>query len=226
MIYVVSDSHFYHDNIRRFDNRPYSDIEEMNQTMIENWNAVVTDNDTVYILGDLFFRVGNDKVDYILSKLNGKKSYIYGNHERSMRRNQGLLDKYDVTTHEYLDLPYTYEGEHHRVVMSHYPIPMFNGHFRDNVTHLYGHVHRTEEQAMTVYQQLMNFNNSNVNGTHQMINVGVMMTYMGYEPKPLNYVIRRASEQSERLYEYFNTTCKQKLPTYEEFRKQEHLWNY
>lgn len=93
MIFFISDTHFYHDNIIKYCNRPFRNVEEMNKTIIENWNSVVKPTDVVYHLGDF------TTADYIpnikfkdryivtarslLSKLNGKKILIRGNHDLS-----------------------------------------------------------------------------------------------------------------------------------------------
>lgn len=50
--FYISDLHIGHENILRFDNRPFADVNEMNNKLIENWNARVRSDDTVYILGD------------------------------------------------------------------------------------------------------------------------------------------------------------------------------
>ena len=51
--FFISDLHFSHANILKYDNRPYSDIVEHDKGLIERWNSVVTDEDEVYILGDI-----------------------------------------------------------------------------------------------------------------------------------------------------------------------------
>ncbi len=57
MIFFTADTHWGHANIIKFCDRPFVSIEEMNEVLISKWNAKVTGNDTVYILGDMFFRI-------------------------------------------------------------------------------------------------------------------------------------------------------------------------
>ena len=56
MNYYTSDLHLGHKNVIKFDNRPYSDVDEMDDCLIKNWNNKVTDNDDVYIVGDFAFK--------------------------------------------------------------------------------------------------------------------------------------------------------------------------
>lgn len=53
MNYFISDLHFGHFNIIRYDNRPFNSVDEMDKVLIDNWNSVVSDDDTIYILGDI-----------------------------------------------------------------------------------------------------------------------------------------------------------------------------
>lgn len=87
-IWVVSDTHFNHANILTFKDsigkatRPFSDVEEMNETMIERWNSVVKPGDKVYHLGDVLF--GHNKQEWMntnWSRLNGSKRLVIGNHD-------------------------------------------------------------------------------------------------------------------------------------------------
>ena len=57
MIYFTSDLHLGHPAIIHMQNRPFTDVEDMNQKLINNYNAVVKKNDTVYILGDICHRL-------------------------------------------------------------------------------------------------------------------------------------------------------------------------
>ncbi len=80
MNFYIADTHFGHHNVIRYDNRPFRTIAEMDNTMIDNWNKVVGDNDTVYILGDFSWYGFEDTVK-ILDSLRGDKVLIRGNHD-------------------------------------------------------------------------------------------------------------------------------------------------
>jgi len=79
VIYFSSDHHFYHANVIRFCDRPYKDVEEMNEALVKNWNAVVKPEDTVYYLGD--FSMALRPVELYTKRLNGRKILIAGNHD-------------------------------------------------------------------------------------------------------------------------------------------------
>lgn len=53
MNYYISDLHLLHENVLRFDNRPFDSITQMQQTIVNNWNDKITNGDTVYILGEI-----------------------------------------------------------------------------------------------------------------------------------------------------------------------------
>ena len=85
MIWYTSDTHFEHDNIIGFCNRPFENIDHMRRVLIDNWNRVVAPEDTVYHLGDYSFdnmtkwRRNNAKAAF--RQLNGRKVLILGNHD-------------------------------------------------------------------------------------------------------------------------------------------------
>ncbi len=82
-VFFISDTHFGHANILKFKHdgkplRPFVDLEDMHNTMVENWNSVVTPRDKVYHLGDVAM---GQRGLHILDELNGKKRLIRGNHD-------------------------------------------------------------------------------------------------------------------------------------------------
>lgn len=79
-VFFTSDTHFGHANIIRFCKRPFENVEEMNEVLIENWNKVVSDDDTVFHLGDFAFG-GSNVWKEIIPRLKGHINLIIGNHE-------------------------------------------------------------------------------------------------------------------------------------------------
>lgn len=76
-IWIVSDTHFGHENIIKYCSRPFKNAAEMDEVMIERWNAVVKPDDSVYHLGDVFMSTGWKH----LPRLMGRKRLILGNHD-------------------------------------------------------------------------------------------------------------------------------------------------
>lgn len=77
-VFLISDTHFGHANIIKYCDRPFAHVDEMNDTLIKNWNSVVGHNDKVYHLGDVTM---NAKSLDLLYTLNGTKILIKGNHD-------------------------------------------------------------------------------------------------------------------------------------------------
>ena len=79
-IFVTADHHFFHKNIRNLANRPFESDEDMRETLINNFNERVTNQDQVYILGDFLWR--DCEINNIMPRLNGKyKCLVAGNHD-------------------------------------------------------------------------------------------------------------------------------------------------
>lgn len=79
-IWVTSDTHFGHKNIIKYGDRPFENVEQMDEALIENWNSVVKQGDKVYHLGDVW--MSNGEAAYKnLRRLNGKKRLVLGNHD-------------------------------------------------------------------------------------------------------------------------------------------------
>src|SRR5580698_5527626 len=92
-IFFTSDEHFGHQNIIKFCNRPFTSLDEMTETLIENHNKLVKKGDSVYHLGDMFWKTfGQENAIKVLSRLNGQKFYIWGNHEELMEKHSSLRD--------------------------------------------------------------------------------------------------------------------------------------
>lgn len=90
-IWVISDTHFGHENIIRYCDRPYQDAPTMDYDMIDRWNSVVKPQDKVYHLGDVYMGLRKETADSIFSKLQGHKRLILGNHDNGKDQ---ILQKY------------------------------------------------------------------------------------------------------------------------------------
>lgn len=86
-IFVTSDTHFNHLNMLKFETstrgKTFKDVHEMNEVIIHNWNSVVSDEDIVYHLGDVYFGSSKEASE-ILSRLKGRKRLILGNHDNGL----------------------------------------------------------------------------------------------------------------------------------------------
>ena len=149
-VFFVSDTHFNHRRIIDYCVRPFGSVKEMNQGIIERWNSIVHDDDTVFHLGDVYFftnerenieSVEHDRKDFfqIMRQLRGHKFLIKGNHDTesdSVYTADGCFEKA-------YDYPILYDGF---FMLSHEPLllsqttPYFN---------LYGHVHNDTRYANT-----------------------------------------------------------------------------
>lgn len=125
--FFIADTHFGEDNIRRYEDRPFDTVGEMDEALIANWNNTVGEHDEVYVLGDF----GADgREEEVLSRLNGTKYLLKGNHDvrsNDYYRSAGFAEVYDM--------PVLYKGFwilSHDAVYVNRNMPYAN---------LFGHVH-------------------------------------------------------------------------------------
>lgn len=79
--WFIADTHFSHANIIKYDERPFKDIQEMDEEIIKRWNKVVNNGDTVWFLGDFCFINKTDYIKNLVSRLKGRKYLVMGNHD-------------------------------------------------------------------------------------------------------------------------------------------------
>lgn len=137
-IFVTSDLHFGHRNILKFCNRPFSDIKEMSEKLISNWNEVVRKNDIVLDLGDVLWFEGRHDAKRVLSQLNGQHYIVQGNHDK---RETFELSPVTVLESEVtLWLEGCPQKKIVEVFLSHHPM-MSWPHRGYGVPNLFGHIH-------------------------------------------------------------------------------------
>lgn len=79
-LWFTSDLHFGHKNIIKYSNRPFQDIDHMNEVLIKNFNSLVSPDDTVIFVGDVCMGV-REKTLPLVGRLNGAKFLVTGNHD-------------------------------------------------------------------------------------------------------------------------------------------------
>lgn len=158
-IFITSDHHFNHKNIIQYENRPFSNVEQMNIELIKLWNDVVSKHDVVYHLGDFSFGSPGD----FLKQLNGKVFLILGNHDKRIHKKLNYW--YGQGFDKVYDRPIIIDN----LILSHEPIVDYNFSF----INVHGHIHSNK----------MEINNTN----NKYINVSVEVT--NYKPIPLNKLL-------------------------------------
>jgi calcineurin-like phosphoesterase family protein len=143
MLWFTADQHIKHKNIIKFCNRPFADVVEMREEIIRRHNEIVCPNDTVYNVGDTFWRFNKpDEVHDYLAALNGRQVYVLGNHEEAIR---DYFNKYPESPlfgclYERLYLRNDFTGTPGGIVLDHYAgLVWQNSH--NGSYQLFGHSH-------------------------------------------------------------------------------------
>ena len=186
--YFISDLHIGHERIIEFDNRPFKDLEEMHEALITNWNNVISNGDTVYVLGDVIFY---SKYNDIVKQLNGHKILIRGNHDRETNSKYMHIGFSDIK--EYNKIKVKLEnGKEVKVILSHYMIPNYDGN-STGAYMLHGHSHNTHEREREL--DMIEYLNNKYNINLKIFNVGCMLPYMDYTPRTLDEIIKYNKEE-------------------------------
>lgn len=136
--FFTADPHFGHANIIRFCDRPFESKQEHDETLISNWNSVVTKKDHVYVLGDFGFGSPAWLYNKIAQRLNGKIHLILGNHDKSVKK-EPLCNRFVFIK----DVHFFKQKAHGKTVeifLSHYPHRSWPKSYHGSF-HLFGHVH-------------------------------------------------------------------------------------
>ena len=138
-IWFTSDLHLNNKNVIKYCNRPYADQYEMNKALIKNWNSKVSEDDTIYVLGDFIMGMA-DTIPDILAQLKGNIHLIRGNHDSDVKMDYYAKAGIPVSWMDTL----SYKGKY--FIMCHFPIEnqqLFKYMVGDNseIIFLYGHIH-------------------------------------------------------------------------------------
>ena len=131
-VFFTSDLHLGHRTMLDICARPFRSVEAMNEQLIKSINERVGTNDTLWILGDVSYRIGREEAEALLRQINcNDLRLVRGNHDKDWSDNDLFAE---ICDYKELKL----DGR--RVCLMHYPIASWNGMHRGSV-HLHGHSH-------------------------------------------------------------------------------------
>ena len=149
-VWITSDPHYNHKNICRGvtnwrtqdgdipldSTRDFQSVDQMNNTLVDNINSKVGQDDTLIMLGDIAFG-GFESIGKFLDRLICKNIHlVLGNHDHHIRNNRENIQDRFISVSDYLQVR-IYDQD---FVLSHYPFASWNG-LNKGVIHLHGHVH-------------------------------------------------------------------------------------
>jgi len=133
IIYIYADPHFGHENIIKYENRPFASVEEMDEILIERHNKRVQKHEKVIIAGDFSLHL-TAKTKEIIKRLNGYKILIMGNHDRQ----KSYKAWYEYGFNEVYKYPIILKDN---IIISHEPI-----FFEGNYVNIHGHTHSNKNE--------------------------------------------------------------------------------
>lgn len=159
-LWFTSDLHFGHKNVIKFCNRPFQDVNEMNEKLIENWNSVVGENDIVFILGDTFWFNDSRAIKRCFQRLKGIIYVIPGNHD-NFESYHRLSDEPRVIlcediTEVFLEFAdkTLYPKKICELCLSHLPLSTWP-HRENGSINFFGHIHSQPDKTEGVDQDLL-----------------------------------------------------------------------
>ena len=178
MIYFTSDLHLGHNAIINIVNRPFNNVEEMNNALINNINSFVNNNDTLYILGDISHKLTVDESNELIRRINGKKILIKGNHDKEFDKSlfEGIYDYLEINLNN------------RNIILMHYPLKTWKNNRRGSIQ-LHGHIHAPKE-----YNEF--------NKKHGIYQYDVGVDANGYYPISIDYIIDYFSDSNLRVFDH------------------------
>ena len=143
-IWFTSDTHFFHDKIVEYSQRPFASVEEMNEELIARWNSVVHRDGIVFHLGDFCFGKP-DKWNHILDRLKGRIYLVLGNHDAG-HISEEVAERFEAVAFQ---MRLNVNGQ--KIYLNHFPFLSYSG---DNhgTWQLFGHIHSNLHNYNIIYK--------------------------------------------------------------------------
>ena len=155
-LYFCSDIHYNHENAISFGKRPFSNVDDMNKSILDEFQNKLNSGDILFTLGDDFWRMKESSICKIIDSLPTKNLYkIVGNHDKyGYYWCGGEAGKRYKMLADILDISVKYQGTTYSIVLAHYPIYDFNKMYHGGI-HLFGHVHGNLDDEFESNPRLM-----------------------------------------------------------------------
>lgn len=184
--YYISDLHLRDQSIFDKCKRMFQNLEEMEKTIINNWNSRVNTDDDVYVLGDI--ADDNPETIEVYRNLSGHKHLIVGNHDHIILneiKESGIFESVN-----FIDV---IEDSGCKICLCHYPLMDWMEFNRQGYL-VYGHVHnKTGEMNGKQYNQIKQYFSDK-----PAFNCGVDVT--GFRPVTLDEMIKMKEDGKNDPY--------------------------
>lgn len=148
-VLFMSDLHYNHENIIKFNQRPFENATEMNSYIEGELSKRVGSDNILFDLGDLFWRVSETKMKEIIQKTNAERFYkIIGNHDKEKVYQKSFVGSMFTGIYDLLEIKVAWEEEIYTLILSHYPMVSWNHKPRGSFM-LFGHCHGNIDQYMS-----------------------------------------------------------------------------
>lgn len=136
-LFFTSDLHFFHKQVLVHNNRPFKDLLDHDNGMIDNWNSVVPKDGNIFMAGDFAFTGSIDVIQNLINRLNGKIWWILGNHDWVNKLDRKIIS--DMVDGRQMDVATVLlkNDNNQRLFISHYPHLAWP---REAIM-LHGHIH-------------------------------------------------------------------------------------
>lgn len=129
-VFVIADTHFGDEAIFLYEDRPFRSVADADEEMVARWNETVSEEDTVFHLGD-FASLSEERCRELLRILHGHKRLVMGNHDRHLTPDEWRRLGFE----ECYDMPVIYQNW---FILSHEPLYISR---RMPYANIFGHIH-------------------------------------------------------------------------------------
>lgn len=140
-LWFMSDLHYNHENVIKFNRRPFENVKEMNWHIEQELITKVGPGDILFDMGDLFWKTDETTMKNVISLACPKEWYkILGNHDNYNVYRKSYIGTLFTLLSDILEINVDHEGRNYRLTLCHYPMISWNGKARGTLM-IHGHCH-------------------------------------------------------------------------------------